>query len=109
MSTVCVRLPLVPATRNVKLPMLADEETVMVKVLESYPLEGGVTEFLLNEHITPEGALPIHEALSETCELKPLMEATLIVEAAGAVPEDGRVIERELGLAERLKSGVDGG
>jgi hypothetical protein len=32
------------------------------------------------------------------------MEATSMVEAADAVPEDGRVIERLLGLAERLKS-----
>jgi hypothetical protein len=60
---------------------------------------------LLNVHITPEGVVPIHEALSETCELKPLIEVTLTVEVADVKPEDGRVRERELGDAEMLKSG----
>jgi hypothetical protein len=35
MSTVRVRLPLVPVTRSVKLPVLAEEDAVIVRMLES--------------------------------------------------------------------------
>ncbi|MEM3465043.1 MAG: hypothetical protein QW566_01090 [Candidatus Jordarchaeales archaeon] len=105
MSVERVRLPPVPVTRSVKVPVLADEDTVTVNTLESCPFAGGVTGFLLKEQDTPDGVVPTHEVLSETCELKPLIEVIVMVEVLGVEPEEGRVKESEFGLADRLKSG----
>jgi len=75
--------------------------TVTVKVEVMEPSAGGVTEFWLNDVVTPAGA-PETERL--TGELKALIEVTVMTEE----PELPRAIVRDIGDAEMEKSGVGG-
>jgi hypothetical protein len=60
----------------VLVPAAADEETVNVRVEVTLPFAGGVTGFLENAAVTPEGR-PL--ALSVVAESKPPVLVTVIV------------------------------
>jgi hypothetical protein len=69
---ICVSEPLVPVTRIVKVPGDALEPAVTIKIEVAVPPETGVTGEPIDV-VMPAGALPSHEALNVTVELKPSM------------------------------------
>ena len=68
----CVSEPLAPITRIVKFPEEALEPAVIVKIEVAVPPETGVTGEPIDA-VMFAGALPSHEAVNVTVELKPFM------------------------------------
>ena len=68
----CVSEPLVPVTRIVKFPGEALEPAVTTKIEVAVPPETGVTGEPI-DIVMFAGALPSHEAVNVTVELKPFM------------------------------------
>jgi hypothetical protein len=79
-STVCVRVPLVPLTVNSQVPGVAEALTLIVRVDVAQPPEAGVTEVGLRVANTSAG-MPV--TTRPTGALKPLRDVTFMVE----VPE----------------------
>ena len=69
---ICVSKPLVPVTRIVKFPGEALEPAVTIKIEVAVPPETGVTGEPIDV-VMPAGALPSHEAVNATVELKLFM------------------------------------
>ena len=99
MGVVCVVEPEVPVIVMVTVPVVAVEEAVSVSVEVALPLAGGVTGFVENAAVTPEGN---PEALSVVAELKPFKLVTVMV----LVPLDPCVTVSDEGDAPRVKSGA---
>jgi len=74
----CMSKPLVPVTRIVKFPGEALEPAVTIKIEVAVPPETGVTGEPIDV-VMPAGALPSHEAVNVTVELKPFMGRIVIV------------------------------
>jgi hypothetical protein len=96
---VAERLPLVPLTVNVTVPVVAELLAVSVKVEVALPSADGVTELGENEAVTPEGN---PETVSATAELKLLLLATVIVLAPDALC----AIDRLVGESDSEKDAV---
>jgi len=69
---ICVSEPLVPVTRIVKFPGEALEPAATVKIEVAVLFETGVTGEPIN-NVMFAGALPSHEAVNATDELKPFI------------------------------------
>ncbi len=96
MFTVWLRLPLVPVTVMVKLPVVAVE----LAVRERVEVPGGVTGLGVNEAVTPDGR---PDAASVTAPENPATGDRVMV----VVPaEPLRYIVTDVGLAEMVKSGL---
>ena len=76
------KLPLVPFTVTVTVPVVAELLAVNVNVEVTLPLAEGVTELGENDAVTPEGN---PDTLRATAEVKPPLLATVTVLAPDAL------------------------
>jgi hypothetical protein len=95
----CDSVPLVPVIVRVYVPGDALVEAEIVRVDAADPPDAGVTDEGLNDAVTP--AIAGEVTLSETAELKPLTEATVMVDG----PDWPVCIDIAGGDAEMAKSG----
>jgi len=96
---VCVVDPETPEIVTVAVPVVAVPDAVSVRVDVAVPFAGGVTGLVENAAVTPLGN-PV--ALNVVAELNPFRLVIVIV----LVPFDPCVMDRELGEAPMVKSGV---
>jgi len=93
------KLPLVPFTVTVTVPVVAELLAVNVNVEVTLPLAEGVTELGENDAVTPEGN---PDTLRATAEVKPPLLATVTVLAPDALC----AIDRLLGESDSEKDAV---
>ena len=92
-----------PRIFNGKLPRVAVEPIVRVRVVDAVPSSGGVRLVLPSETLVSPGD-PNHPYVSVTCEPNPFNDATLIVEEMGVVPVCGRCTAMICGERDTEKS-----
>ena len=78
MSTKCERIPLVPVTRSVKLPVDAPEPAFIANGELDVPPDGGVIGDG-SAKVTSAGAVPTQEPTSITAEVKAFSEVTVML------------------------------
>jgi len=99
MVAVWVVEPEVPVTVTVAVPVVAVDEAVSVRTEVAVPLAGGVTGFVANDAVTPEGN---PDAVRVVAELNPARLVTVMVLVVFAP----WVTETDDGDADSEKSGV---